>query len=113
VLLALAGALVAAFAGPSAAQREADHDQLRAIARTVKEAVNAGRLDDLTPLLAKGFSITMVDQTLVTDPAQLKEYFQRYFQAPDSPLQSVRIDPPPAPPPQSLDHLTPLTHATS
>jgi hypothetical protein len=95
-LLAIAAVVAGLLTGsplPADAQREQDHDQLRALARTVKEAVNANRLDDLLPLLAKGFSITMVDQTLVTQPGQIKEYFRRYFEAPDAVLKSVRIEP--------------------
>jgi hypothetical protein len=96
-LLAIAAVVAGLLTGstlPAGAQREQDHEQLRALARTVKEAVNANRLDDLLPLLAKGFSITMVDQTLVTQPGQMiKDYFRRYFEAPDAVLRSVRIEP--------------------
>ena len=78
---------------PAAADRERDHEALRAMMRTVKTAVNENRLDDILPLLAKDFSVTMVDQTLITEPGQLKEYFRKTFAAPDSILKSVRIEP--------------------
>src|SRR5262245_15427708 len=111
-IVAVAG-LVAGLVPPAGAQREQDHDQLRALARTIKEAVNANRLDDLLPLLAKNFSITMVDQTLVTQPGQIKEYFRRYFEAPDAVLKSVRIEPEADILTEFLDETTGVNHGTS
>jgi hypothetical protein len=92
VVAALA-AVLAGWPGPVRAQHERDHEELRRMARTITDAVNGGRFDELTPLLAKDFSLTMVDQTVVTEPGQIKEYFRRYFQAPDAILKSVRIQP--------------------
>jgi hypothetical protein len=112
-IAAAVAVLVVGSVDPAGAQRERDHDQLRALARTVKEAVNANRLDDLLPLLAKGFSITMVDQTLVTQPGQIKEYFRRYFEAPDAVLKSVRIEPEADVLTEFLDETTGVNHGTS
>src|SRR5262249_16930005 len=111
-IVAVAG-LVAGLVPPAGAQREQDHDQLPAPAPAIKEAVNAKRLDDLLPLLAKNFSITMVDQTLVTQPGQIKEYFRRYFEAPDAVLKSVRIEPEADILTEFLDEMTGVNHGTS
>lgn len=115
-ILAMIVAVVALVAGAPVsgrAQREAEHEELRAIARKIEDAVNAGRLDELTPLLAKDFSITMVDQTLVTEPGQIKEYFRRYFEAPDAILKTVHIEPEADILTAFLDDTTGVNHGTS
>ena len=61
--------------------------------RTAKEAVNGRQLAPLVALLDKGFALTMLDQTLITEPRQLEEYFERHFDAPGAVLKSVHIDP--------------------
>jgi hypothetical protein len=92
-VLALAGIAGLGLAPAAFADHESDHTELRALLASVREAINNNRFDDMTPLLAKGFSITMVDQSVITEPAQLKQYFHRYFQAEGSPLQSLHIEP--------------------
>jgi hypothetical protein len=113
--LAVAAVLVLAAAGsaPAATDRERDHVELRALARALKQAVDAGRLEDVAPYLAKDFSVTMLDQTLVTEPAQLTQYFRKYFQAPDAPLKSVRIEPEADILTRFLDDVTGVNHGTS
>src|SRR5881296_3093886 len=57
-----------------------DHEELRAMMRTVKDAVNNNRLEEVLPLLDRDFSLTMVDQTLITEPARLIAYFRERFE---------------------------------
>src|SRR5687768_628627 len=47
---------------PSPVNRERDHEELRALLRTAKEAVNAKNFEALKPLFYEKFSITTVDQ---------------------------------------------------
>jgi ketosteroid isomerase-like protein len=89
--LVLASSLLSAAA--PAQERDPDHEELRAMLRTVKQAVNDRQLPPLVGLLDRGFAITMLDQTLITEPRQLEEYFQRHFDAPGSVLKSVHIEP--------------------
>jgi hypothetical protein len=70
-----------------------DHEELRAMLRTAKQAVNDRRLGPLVSLLDREFAIVMLDQTLITEPRQLEEYFHRHFDAPGSVLKSVHIEP--------------------
>lgn len=91
VAMTLAAVLSAGAA--SAQEREADHVQLRDMLRTVETAVNENKLETLLPLLDDDFALTMLDQTLITSPAELKAYFQRHFEAPGAVLKSVRIQP--------------------
>jgi ketosteroid isomerase-like protein len=94
---ALAAALALLLPGRASAQEpppdHPDHQELRAMLRTAKDAVNQRQMAPLVALLDRDFSITMLDQTLVTEPAQLEEYFRRYFDAPGAVLKSVHIDP--------------------
>ena len=77
----------------SAEEREADHEALRQILAITKEAVNTDQLDKLTPYLANGFSITMIDQAHIKSVAELKQYFHKYFKAENSILTGINISP--------------------
>ena len=90
-----------------------DHEELRAMMRTVKDAVNNNRLDEVLPLLDRDFSLTMVDQTLITEPAQLIDYFRERFEAKGSSLKSVHIDPEADVLTRFLDDRTGVNHGTS
>lgn len=98
--LIVAGILIAAvaLAAGTGAQtdeqdREADHEALRAIRRTVVEAINSKNIDLLIPLLHDSFSITMVDQGHVTSVEELKQYFHQRFDAEGTILESMKIEP--------------------
>lgn len=91
VAVTLAVALSALAAG--AEERQADHARLREMLRTVTSAVNDNQLDKLLPLLDDDFALTMLDQTLITSPDELKAYFRRHFEAPGAVLRSVHIEP--------------------
>jgi len=82
---------LAALAAPT--MQEQEHEQLRLLLKQVKTAVNEDNIDALIPLLDENFAITMVNQTLITNVAGLKEYFYKIFKAPDAPVKSVHIEP--------------------
>ena len=95
--LSLAAALALLPAAAARAQERPpdgpDHQELRAMLRTARDAVIQRQLAPLIALLDRDFSITMLDQTLITEPAQLEAYFRRYFDAPGSVVKSVHIEP--------------------
>jgi ketosteroid isomerase-like protein len=70
-----------------------DHDELRALLRTFTEAFNSRNIDPLVPYLHKDFSVTMVNQDVVTDPKALKGYLDSQFTAPGSRLKDAKIQP--------------------
>lgn len=93
----LAIAIVASSAGWVAAaeseQDKKDHDELRALLKLFTDAFNTRNLDPLLPHLHKDFSVTMVNQDVVTTAADLKGYIDKQFNAPGSPLKDVKIEP--------------------
>ena len=75
--------------------RSADHEALRDMRKTIVQAVNTDNLELLTPVLHENVSITMVDQTVITSPQALKDYFHKMFKAEGSILKSVKVEPKP------------------
>lgn len=82
----------AADAVPSAEDKK-DHDQLRALLATFTQAFNTRNLDPLLPHLHPNFSVTMVNQDVVTHPTGLKGYLDKQFDGPDALLKDVKIKP--------------------
>jgi Domain of unknown function (DUF4440) len=72
-----------------------DHEELRALLKVFTEAFNSRNIEPLTPYLHNNFSVTMVNQDLVTTPAELKAYIDKQFTGPDALLKEVRIEPDP------------------
>ncbi len=70
-----------------------DHDELRALLKTFTQAFNSRQLEPLVPYLHKDFSVTMVNQDVVTTPGELKGYIDKQFNAPGSLLKDVKIEP--------------------
>ena len=91
--LVLACLLAAGIARAAEQPRTADHEALRALLQQVKDAVNGNDLDALAPLLAPGFVVTLVDQTVITDLLALKDYFRRNFTGDGALLEGIAIDP--------------------
>jgi hypothetical protein len=92
----LASVLSAPFVASAQKEREKkDHDELRALLKTFTDAFNTRNLDPLLPYLHKDFTVTMVNQDLVTNPKELKGYLDKQFNAPGSLIKDVRIEPEP------------------
>jgi Domain of unknown function (DUF4440) len=87
-LLASAGA----FAAESQEDRQ-DHEELRSLLKLFTEAFNTRKIEPLTPYLHKDFSVTMVNQDVVTTPKELNGYLDKQFAGPGSLLKDVRIQP--------------------
>ena len=90
-------ALYALSAGLAAAaeteQDKQDHDELRALLKLFTDSFNSRNIDALLPYLHKDFSITMINQDVVTTSKDLKAYIDKQFNAPGSPLKDVKIAP--------------------
>ncbi len=78
---------------PTAQDREKDHEELRALLRTAKEAVNAKNYDALKPLLHEKVSITTIDQKLLTGFDEFKKEFTALFTGDNAPLKSITFNP--------------------
>ena len=90
-LLCLMTLSLAAFA--RAEDREADHNELRAMLRTATEAMNAGDFDALRPLFYDKFSITTVDQQLFTSLDDFKAYYEGLLKGGNARLKSIAFRP--------------------
>jgi hypothetical protein len=85
--------LVAVVAGAQAQDRNRDHDELRAMLKTVAGALNSRNLEPLSPLFHEKFSITTVDQQVFTNLEEFKTYFNGLFAGDQAPLKSVTFNP--------------------
>jgi hypothetical protein len=83
----------AAPASVPSSNREQDHEELRALLRTAREAVNAKNFDALKPLFHERFSITTVDQKLFTNFDDFKAHFATLFNGANAPLKSITFNP--------------------
>lgn len=79
--------------------REPDHQELRRMLTTVRDAVNTQQIDKLEPLMTEHFSIILADAQLVTDLKELKAYYQRLTDPGTGVLKSLTVNP-------SADELT-------
>ena len=87
-------ALSAGFVSAAESEQDKqDHDELRALLKLFTQSFNSRNIDPLLPHLHKDFSVTMVNQDVVTTSKDLKGYIDKQFNAPDSPLQDVKIAP--------------------
>ncbi len=73
--------------------READHAALRALRDKVTTAIDKQDTKALATCFAKEFAFTAVTQTVLTNEAQVQEFFDRMFRASDAPLASLKSEP--------------------
>jgi|SRR5262245_2607932 len=86
-------ALAAVVIGVQAQERKQDHDELRAMLKTVTEAMNARDIEAMAPLFNNKFSITTVDQQTFTNLTDFKAYFNGLFAGPRATLKSITFNP--------------------
>lgn len=94
--LAVAGMLLTAGAVRAVADdsaRAADHAALRVLMTNTTQAINAGDLDKLNGCFAKEFVFTAVDQTVLTNAASVKTYFDAMVKTKGSPVSSFKMTP--------------------
>jgi ketosteroid isomerase-like protein len=80
-------------AQPVAANREQDHEELRALLKSARDAVNAKNFEALKPIFHEKFSITTVDQKVFTNFDDFKKEFATLFTGDKAPLKSITFNP--------------------
>jgi ketosteroid isomerase-like protein len=86
-------AIATATIGVQAQDRNQDHDELRAMLKTVTEAMNSRNIDAMAPLFHDKLSITTVDQQIFTNLNDFKTYFNGLFAGDKAPLKSITFNP--------------------
>jgi hypothetical protein len=76
-----------------AQDREADHQELRAMLRVATEAMNSGNFEALRPLFYNKLSITTVDQKLFTNFDDFKTYYEGLLKGGQAQLKSIVFKP--------------------
>src|SRR6266481_4250883 len=94
-----AGLVACMLAGTAVAveteQEKKDHEELRGLLKVFTQAFNSRDVEPLAPYLHKDFSVTMINQDVVTTPRELKAYLDKQFDGPGSFLKDVKILPEP------------------
>ena len=85
--------LAAVVIGARAQDRNQVHDELRAMLKTMTEAMNSRNIDAMAPLFHSRFSITTVDQQVFTNLDAFKTYFNSLFTGDKPPLKSIMFNP--------------------
>ncbi len=88
--LCLAGS-VRAFAADE--NHEADHVALRALRDKVATAIDSQDIRTLASCFAKDFAFIAVNQTVVTNEAQMQDFFDRMFRSSDALVTSLKTEP--------------------
>jgi ketosteroid isomerase-like protein len=88
--LCLGGNIRALAAGEN---READHAALRALRDRVAQAIDKQDFKALSSCFAKEFAFTTVNQTTVTNEAQMQDFFDRMFKSGDALVTSMKTEP--------------------
>jgi len=73
--------------------READHVALRALRDKVVTAIDKQDIKALASCFAKEFAFTAVNQTVVTNEAQMQEFFDRMFRSSEALVSSLKTEP--------------------
>ncbi len=90
ILLCVGGSITASAVD---AAREADHAALRALRDRVTAAIEKQDTKALASCFAKEFAFTAVTQTILTNEAQMQEFFNRMFRSSDALLASLKTEP--------------------
>ena len=79
--------------GPAWAEEpdHAIHEELRAVVETASGAIEAGRYEDVLPLLSEDFEGTSLTQASIVGRDGAKEYFELWF-GPDGYMESMSIE---------------------
>lgn len=110
MLFSLGGSLRAL---PADDNREADHVALRALRDKVAMAIDKQDLKALTPCFAKDFAFIAVNQTVLTNAAQVQEFFDRMFRSSEALISSLKTEPKADIPTRFLEANTGICYGTS
>ncbi len=72
---------------------EADHIALRALRDKAATAINKQDIKGLASCFAKDFAFTAVNQTVLTNEAQMQDFFDRMFKSGDALVTSLKTEP--------------------
>ena len=72
---------------------EADHVALRALRDKAATAINKQDIKALASCFAKDFVFTAVNQTVLTNEAQMQDFFDRMFKSSDALVTSLKTEP--------------------
>jgi ketosteroid isomerase-like protein len=91
VLMSFVQSGAAAFAAADA--READHAALRALRDKAAVAINKQDITALASCFTKEFAFTAVNQTVLTNEAQMREFFDRMFKSSGALVTGLKTEP--------------------
>jgi len=111
VFVSSIGSSIVAFAADD--NREADHVALRALRDKVATAIDKQDITALASCFAKAFAFTTVNQTVVTNEAQMQEFFDRMFRSSDALVTSMKTEPTADIPTRFLDTNTGVCYGSS
>jgi ketosteroid isomerase-like protein len=74
----------------AAPKREADHKALRVLKEKAEQAFNSGDMDKLNSCFCKEFTLITSDQAVITNRAEIANYWNKMFKSKKSPLVSVK-----------------------
>lgn len=92
-LALILGAVGISSAFAAEENRDADHAALRALRDKVVQGIDKQDIKLLASCFAKEFAFTAVNQTVVTNEAQMQEFFDRMFHAKDAIVTSMITEP--------------------
>lgn len=113
VLIFVIHTAVQAQAQTSNNSREADHVALKALRDRVITAMDHQDMKALATCFAKDFAFTTINQTVLTNEAQMAEFYQRMFQGNDALLISLKTEPKEEIPTRFLSDNTGICYGTS
>lgn len=93
VSICIVMAITVGRAKAAGADREPDHVALRALRDKVVAAIDNQDIKSLSSCFAKEFAFTPVTQTLITNSAQMNEFYDRMFHSKDAIVTSVKTEP--------------------
>jgi uncharacterized protein (TIGR02246 family) len=79
--------------GAAEANREADHAALRQLRDKMATAINNQDVNMMASGFAKQFAFTTVTQTILTNEAQVKSFFDQMFRSPQALVTSMKTEP--------------------
>ena len=86
-------ALTLQIGNAAGADREADHAALRQLRDKVTAGINNLDAKALSPCFAKEFAFTTVNQTVLTNQAQIQDFFDRMFHSQNGLLTGMHTEP--------------------
>lgn len=106
---------LAGFAATAAddSNREADHAALRALRDRAAQAIGAQDIKALSSCFASNFAFTTVNQSTLTNAAQMQEFFDRTFRSDKAFVTGIKTEPQADIPTRFIDANTGVCYGSS